>query len=175
MSAPPRCLKKLECNENFLLLIRLEKINDDNPLKLVFKMAKSLLETGARDEDIYEAKIKLADELSNYDKVKNNDQIKALVDFLEYLFLIKDYALEKKYEEYKRERGGAFRMTIDEIRKLHYKEEGREEGIERGKIEERIEIATEMLLDGESLEKIKKYSKLSEEEIARLKNKLFPN
>ncbi|MBU3102337.1 hypothetical protein KPL44_24165 [Clostridium sp. DSM 17811] len=43
------------------------------------------------------------------------------------------------------------------------------------KIKVRIEIATEMLLDGESLEKIKKYSKLSDEEITKLKNKLFPN
>jgi hypothetical protein len=62
--------------------IKLEKISDDNPLKLVFKMAKSLLETGARDEDIYEEKIKLSEELLDCDKVKNNDQIKALVVFL---------------------------------------------------------------------------------------------
>ena len=107
--------------------VKLEKINDDNPLKLVFKMAKSLLEISARDEDIYEAKIKLAEELSNYDKVKNSEQIKSLVDFLEYLFLITDPELEKRYEEYKKVRGGALKMSIDEIRKLHYKEEGREE------------------------------------------------
>ncbi|MBZ9635448.1 hypothetical protein [Clostridium sp. FP1] len=80
--------------------------------------------------------------------------------------LKKNPVLEKKYEEYKKARG-AFKMTIDEIRKLHYKEEGREEG--------RIVIATEMLLDGEAIEKIKKYSKLSEEEITKLKNKLFAN
>ncbi|MBU3176524.1 hypothetical protein [Clostridium estertheticum] len=47
-------------------------------------MAKSLLETGARDEDIYDAKIKLSDELSTHDKVKNNDQIKA------YLIMVID-------------------------------------------------------------------------------------
>ena len=63
----------------------------------------------------------------NYDKVKNNEQIKALVDFLEYLFLIQNPELEKKYEDYKKENGGVFKMSIDEIRKLHYKEEGREE------------------------------------------------
>ncbi|MCB2319712.1 hypothetical protein LGK98_02615 [Clostridium tagluense] len=40
--------------------------------------------------------------------------------------LKKNPVLEKKYEEYKKARG-AFKMTIDEIRKLHYKEEGREE------------------------------------------------
>jgi Putative transposase, YhgA-like. len=106
--------------------IQLEKISEKNPLKLVFKMALSLLETNTTDEDIYEAKIKLAEELKGYDKVKNNDQIKALVDFLEYLFLIQNPELEKKYEEYKKISGGAFKMSIDEIRKLHYKEEGEE-------------------------------------------------
>lgn len=151
--------------------IKLEKISNDNPLKLVFKMAKSLLETNAIDEDICEVKIKLAQELRSYDKVKNNNQIKALVDFLEYLFLIENPELEKKYEKYKKENGGAFKLSIDEIRKLHYKEEGREEEREKAK-EERISIATEMLLEGEPIEKIKKYSKLSEDEIIKLKNKL---
>ena len=107
--------------------IKLEKIRADNPLKLVFKMAKSLLETRVSDEDIYEAKIKLAEELKSYDKVKNDEQIKALVDFLEYLFLIQNQELVNKYEEYKKANGGVFKMSIDEIRKLHYKEEGREE------------------------------------------------
>lgn len=74
--------------------IKLEKISEDNPLKLVFKMAKSLLETKTRDEDIYEAKIKLAEELKSYDKVKNNEQVKALVDFLEHLFLIQNSAIQ---------------------------------------------------------------------------------
>jgi len=144
--------------------INLEKINAENPLRLVFKMAKNLLETGSKDEDVYEAKIKLAEELLNYDKVKNSDQIKALVDFLEYLFLIQNPELEKKYEEYKSVNGGVLRLSIDEIRKLHYTEEGREQ--------ERIGVATEMLLDGESIEKIIKYSKLSEEEIMKLKSEL---
>jgi hypothetical protein len=88
--------------------INLENISEDNPLKLVFKIAKNLLETKADDEEIYRAKIKLAEELREYEKVKNNEQIKALVDFLEYLFLIEDPELEKKYEEYKKEIGGAF-------------------------------------------------------------------
>jgi len=119
--------------------IELEKISNDNPLKLVFKMAKNLLETDTRDEDIYEAKIRLAKELPSFDKVKNNDQIKALVDFLEYLFLIENPEFEKKYEEYKNENGGVLKLSIDEIRKLHYTEEGREEGRE----EEREKVKAE--------------------------------
>ncbi len=58
--------------------LSLENISEDNPLKLVFKMAKRLLETKQKDEDIYKAKINLAEELINYDKVKNNEQVKAL-------------------------------------------------------------------------------------------------
>jgi predicted transposase/invertase (TIGR01784 family) len=127
--------------------INFEDISNDNPLKLVFKMAKSLLETGVKDKDIFEAKINLAEELKIYDKVKNNDQIKALVDFLEYLFLIKDPKLEKKFDEYKKRSGGAFKMTIEEIRKTHYKQVGREEGRQEGRQEGREE--------GAKLEKIK--------------------
>ncbi|MGL5086000.1 MAG: Rpn family recombination-promoting nuclease/putative transposase [Clostridium sp.] len=105
--------------------ISLEKISEDNPIKLVFKIAKSLLETKSKDENIYEAKVKLAEELLSYDKIKNQEQIKALVDFLEYLFLIQDPEIEKKYEEYRNEKGGVLKMTIDEIRKLHYRQEER--------------------------------------------------
>ena len=83
--------------------------------------------------NIIKAKIKLAAELRGYDKVKNNNQIKALVDFLEYLFLIENPDIEKEYEEYKKENGGAFKLTIDEIRKSHYKEEEREKGKEERK------------------------------------------
>jgi hypothetical protein len=140
-------------------------ISEDNPLKLVFKMAKSLLNTKMEDDDIFKAKIELAEELSSYDKVKNENQIKALVDFLEYLFLIEDPELEGKYNEYKREKGGTFKMSIDEIRRIHYTGLGREE--------ERSEIAKEMLKDGEPLEKIEKYSKLSREQIEKLKEEIF--
>ena len=170
--------------------IELESISESNPLKLVFKMAKKLLETKIRDEDILDAKIKLAEELKTYDKVKTEEQIKALIDFLEYLFLINNSELEKKYQEYKKSNGGAFkRMSIDEIRRIHFKEEGFQEGVEvgeakgksegktegktEGKIEGKIEVATEMLLDGEPIEKIKKYSKLSEKEILEIKGKIL--
>lgn len=52
------------------------------------------------------------------------------------------------------------------------REEGREEGIEKGMEKERIEIAIEMLKDGEPIGKISKYSKLSEIEILELKKKI---
>lgn len=46
------------------------------------------------------------------------------------------------------------------------------EKIEEAKVEERVEIAKEMLKDGESTEKIVNYSKLSENEILELQEKL---
>ncbi|WP_367397844.1 hypothetical protein [Clostridium bornimense] len=107
-------------------------------------MAKELLKLGASDKEIYEAKIKLANELSNYDKVKNNDQIKALVYFLEYLFLIQDEELEKRYKEFK---GGKIKMTVDEVRDMYNIQKGKEEGIEEGKIEESKKSIVDFLLD----------------------------
>lgn len=94
-------------------------------------MAKVLLETNPNDRDIYNSKIELAEELIKYDKVKNIEQVKALADFLEYLFLIQDKELENKYEEYKRERGGAVRMTVDQIRQKYYEQKGIEEGVKK--------------------------------------------
>lgn len=51
-------------------------------------------------------------------------------------------------------------------------EQTREEGKIEGREEGKIEMATEMLKDGEPIEKIVKYSKLSESEILELKKKL---
>ena len=150
--------------------INLEKINNENPLKLVFKMAKNLLVTGTSNEDIYDAKIRLAEELVNYDKVKNNDQIKALVDFLEYLFLIENPELEKMYEAYKNTNGGVLKMSIDEIRKLHYKEEGREEG--------REEVIKQLILKqykkGLSIEYIAEINELDVEYIRGIVKEITP-
>lgn len=87
-------------------------------------------------------------------------------NFLEYLFLIENPELDRKYEEYKKSNGGTFKISIDEIRKLHYKEEGQK----IGKNKKAIEIAKEMLLDNEPVEKIMKYSKLTKDEIERLRN-----
>ncbi|MBZ9688920.1 Rpn family recombination-promoting nuclease/putative transposase [Clostridium estertheticum] len=144
--------------------IKFEEINDDNPLKLVFKMAKNLLEIGARDEDILKAKIELGEELSTYDKVKNSEQIKSLVDFLEYLFLLQDPELEKEYENFKNIRGGAFKMSIEEIRKLHYKEEGREEG----RKDERKQLILNQYKKGLSIEYIAEINDLDVEYVKEI-------
>ena len=97
------------------------------------------MNTSTKDIDIYNAKIQLAEELLEYDKVQNEEQIKALADFLEYLFLIQDKELENKYEEYRKERGGAIKMTVDQIRQKYYEQKGIEKGIEQGREEGRQE------------------------------------
>jgi len=53
---------------------------------------------------------------------------------LEYLFLIEDSELEGKYEEFKKSQGGVFSMSVDEIRKIHYTQKGREEGREEARL-----------------------------------------
>ena len=140
--------------------INLEDISENNPLRLVFKIAKELLNTKSTDEAIYTAKITLANDLKNYDKVKNDEQKKALVYLLEYLFLIEDPELEKKYEEFKKSIGGVLNMTVDEIREKHLERKGK------------LEMALEMLKDNEPIEKIMKYSKLSKEEILDLQKSI---
>lgn len=67
------------------------------------------------------------------------------MDFLEYLFLIEDPELERKYEEYRNSVGGVLKMTIEEIRKTHYERKGEERGIEKGIEKEKIEIAKKLL------------------------------
>jgi len=95
--------------------------------------------------------------------VKNSDQIKALVDFLEYLFLIQNPELEKKYEEYKSVNGGVLRLSIDEIRKLHYTEEGRGEGRGEGREEERKQLILKQFSKGLSVEYIAEINELDVE------------
>ena len=158
----------------------LEKISYNNPLKLVFKMAKTLLNTSSADIDIYNAKIELAEELIEYDKVKNQEQVKALADFLEYLFLIQDENLENKFKEYKKERGGAVKMTVDQIREKYYslkakedgKIEGRIEGIKEGEYNKAVENAKNFLKLGISPEIVAQGTGLSLEEVNKIKDEL---
>ncbi|MGL4453180.1 MAG: Rpn family recombination-promoting nuclease/putative transposase [Sarcina sp.] len=125
--------------------LELANINDNNPLKLVFKIAKRLLETGASDEEIFVAKVELFNELVNYKKVRTMEQRKALTYFLEYLFLIQDNELSKEFKAVKDRIGGGAEMSIDEIRELYLEEKGRKEGIEEGREEAKIEMAKNLL------------------------------
>lgn len=129
-------------------------------MRLVFKIAKELLNTKSTDEAIYEAKIKLANELKNYDKVKNDEQKKALVYLLEYLFLIEDSNLEKKYEEFKKSQGGVLNMTVDEIREKHLVLKGKQE------------VAINMIKKGKSIEEIMDITELSYDTVVELKEEV---
>lgn len=151
--------------------LNIDDINNNNPLKLVFKIAKKLLYTGTDEEAIYNAKIKLLDELSNYDKVKTDEEAKALAYFLEYLFLIEDENLNKKYIEYKDRRGGVAKMSVDEIRELYLIEKGIKKGKTEGKLEgkdEGIKLTKKVFKlfnQGESISSIAKICNISEEEV----------
>ena len=64
-------------------------------------------------------------------------------------------------------------MTIAEQLIKEGMEKGLEKGMEKGLEKGKIELAKEMLLDGEPLEKIKKYSKLTEEKIEEIRKELL--
>ena len=149
-----------------------EKISYNNPLRLVFKMAKTLLNTSSKDIDIYNAKIQLAEELIEYDKIKNQEQVKALADFLEYLFLIKDENLDNKFKEYKKERGGAVKMTVDQIREKYYSLKAKEDGKIEGREEEKIKNAINFLNLGISVDIVAQGTGLSLEEVNKIKDEL---
>ena len=144
----------------------LNNINDDNPLKLVFKIAKRLLYTDANDNDIFLAKVELFNELVNYNKVKTIDQRKALTYFLEYLFLIQDDNLSDKFKEIKDNAGGVIKMGIDEIREKYLEEKGRVEGKEEG-----INLTKKVFKlanKGESISNIAKICEISEEKVKEI-------
>lgn len=72
-------------------------------------------------------------------------------------------------------------MYFDDKEKEHYDNQQKmrmdkisiiESAEKKGKVERNIEIATEMIIEGETNEKIKKYIKLEEIEIIELRNKL---
>jgi hypothetical protein len=135
----------------------------DNGVALVLKIAKKYLTLEQKsDKILLEAKKELLVDIENnipelgLDKVK----VRCLVDFLEYLFLFKDDELNKEFKVFKRSLEGVSKMSVDDIIKDHYVEEGEKK--------KAIDMAKEMLLDNEPIEKIKKYTKLSEKEIEKI-------
>jgi predicted transposase/invertase (TIGR01784 family) len=149
----------------------LEKISDENPIKLVFKMAKKLIEINPTDENIYNAKVKLLKEIAKNDKVKTYDHQKALLDFLEYLFIIQDEEICDKYDEVKKSVKGVEKMSIDEIRKIHYMEEGRLNGMEVGLTQGKLEVAKNLIQNGVDENIISISTDLTIEEVRELKKK----
>ena len=61
-------------------------------------------------------------------------------------------------------------MTVDEIRKMHYTQKGKIQGIEEGMEKEKIEIAKNMLKEGLPIDMVSKLTGLSENEVKRLMN-----
>ncbi|MBU3154961.1 hypothetical protein LL037_08630 [Clostridium estertheticum] len=60
-------------------------------------------------------------------------------------------------------------MTIDDIRKLHYKEEGREEG----EMKKAVEIAKKLLRKGVSIDIVVESTELTMEEVESINKELF--
>lgn len=80
-----------------------------------------------------------------------------------------DVSVEVEYMHFLKEceaQYGTYKLLERDREKI---EEGIEKGIEKGEKKKALEIAVEMLKDNEPIEKIIKYSKLSREEILKIK------
>ncbi|MBI6874912.1 hypothetical protein I6U51_19770 [Clostridium aciditolerans] len=123
--------------------------------------------------DVYnELKIVIEDTLKAIDLSYNGNKI-TLEDYDEMTSTIENInsyflGMYGKYTDFDEE----VREMVKSFYDPKVEERGIEKGIERGKIqgkiEEKIETATEMIKDGEPIEKIKKYTKLDENKILEL-------
>ncbi|MEY4464054.1 MAG: hypothetical protein RLZZ81_1025 [Pseudomonadota bacterium] len=102
-------------------------------------------------------------DLLNKDNLPKELDNKALKKALTVLEVMNFSDAEREEYEYRLE---WLRIETSALKKM--KEEGRAEG----KAEEKIEMAKEMLIDNESVEKIVKYTKLKKEEIEKLKSRI---
>ncbi|AKN29968.1 hypothetical protein Ccar_03615 [Clostridium carboxidivorans P7] len=65
-----------------------------------------------------------------------------------------------------------FDEEVKDMVKSFYDPKVEERGVQKGKMEEKIETAAEMIKEGEPIEKIKKYTKLDENKILELIKKI---
>lgn len=131
---------------------------EDNSIKLIDDTNKIILNTKGIVNDLNEELIEFLNYIENSnDKIAEKSKGTLVKNVHKKVTKVKnDISVEVEF------------MTLLE-RDREKIEEGRAEGIEEGKIEERLEIAKEMIKDNESIEKIMKYSKLTKEEVLELK------
>lgn len=148
-----------------------------NPFAFVLLTAKLALKGKGqndreRDDLLLGLKTALAKDLLSKDMPKS--KIRMLMNFLKYYVRFSD---DKKNVIFEQQleilKGRSNTMGIEELlldRAKHQgKVEGKVEGKLEGKIEYQHEMAREMLNDGLSIDKIMKFTKLTEEEIQSLK------
>jgi hypothetical protein len=143
-----------------------------NPMAMVVKAQLKSLEAKKRNEnEKYSIKWELIKQFykNGYDK----EAIRSLFHFIDLVIRLPDY-LEKKLseeiirieEEYKM----PYVTSWERIAKKEGKKEGIQEGIQKGIQKGKFETAQEMLSDGLPIERIRKYTGLTEKEIKALMN-----
>ena len=159
----PKARKELNKDKNDKLLQWLAFL--DNPNNEGVKEMKK------KNKDIAEALWKL-EEISEDKKLRRIAQLKERWEIDERSREI--YYREKGLAEGREKGIKEGRVKGREEGREEGKKEGRKEGIEEGKLEGQkqnsIEIAKRMLIDGENIEKIVKYTGLTREEIENLKS-----
>lgn len=132
--------------------------NIDNPFAIVILSTLYYLETKKSDEKRYNFKLEVSKLLLK--KGYKRKDVYELLEFIGILLKFKDEKLEEKYlEELEKMPNTKEREVISGFRKIARKE---------GRIEEKIQMAKIMLKNNEPIEKVVKYTGLTEKEIEKL-------
>jgi predicted transposase/invertase (TIGR01784 family) len=139
-----------------------------NPMALVVRAQLKSLEVNKADDN---TKFNVAKELIRecYKQGYSKKEIQTLAKFIEWVIRLSK-TLEKRLKEEIKKIEEEFNMPYLASWERSAKREGKIEGKIEGKTEEKLETAKRMLLDNISIEKVIKYTGLTEKEVKALMN-----
>jgi predicted transposase/invertase (TIGR01784 family) len=136
-------LKKFSGNENEDLTDIIKKVKNSLDIWMAFLTRHDLLDRSSLPKEL------------------NDSELKKALTVLEVMNFS-----EEEREAYE---GHLKWLRIEANTLKKYENKGRIEGREEGRIEEKLEIAKSMLQDAEPIEKIMRWTSLSKEDLAKLK------
>ena len=176
VNIPNKLLKKFIPSFEYIL-INIDEINTEKLLKAESLLTRIVaMNKSKNSEELRKIAKNLFDLIIQF---RNENDIKK---YKEYLMLYIELAFNKKLDKKEAkqiiddiEGGSMFFITLDHIfqqEKEKGKEEGMKEGLKEGEKQKSIEIAKELLADGMPLIKISKITKLSIDEIEKIKSEM---
>jgi predicted transposase/invertase (TIGR01784 family) len=150
-----------------------ELIKMDNPFALVVIAAQQeALYNDLVQDGLFNTRIKIVRALNSSEKF-DYEKTKDFLYFLDQLVPLTDSELKRKFDQHITKLfGGNITMGIMEAVREQILDEGIEKGIEkgmeRGELKKALETALEMKNDGQPIEKIIKYTKLTIEQVESL-------
>ncbi|MDR1021297.1 MAG: hypothetical protein LBL73_11110 [Synergistaceae bacterium] len=144
-----------------------ELLASDNPMDLAFYAAKCALRSKGELQK-YNYLRTLAGLLAG--RGWNPEEKRDLLLFIERIIYVADRKLAEKYREYRRQLGEEGKMMYIPFYELDAAEEVEKRGIEKGKLEGKLEVARNLLASGVSPDIIAKSAGLPQEKIRELMN-----